>query len=239
MTTIKDMIQAMDQIEGATKTPELINEASVTVSANAESAAEVGDLMRVLALGGVVNNDGSTQDLPHMHPDAADHDEVGSASACGGAPEQGPTLQGGDIDTDMMKRQLMAMDAAEEATEDYANEPDEEHHSMSDIIASGDDIHKSKKMHKPAAGGDNPMSVEETDIKEALLAALAEKKKPDADGDGVPDWADKKPGADDNAEDEEEDVKESLWNDLVEALEGVQEGRGRGKKKTKGRGKKK
>ena len=28
---------------------------------------------------------------------------------------------------------------------------------------------------------------------------LAEKKKPDADGDGVPDWADKKPGKDDNA----------------------------------------
>ena len=29
--------------------------------------------------------------------------------------------------------------------------------------------------------------------------ALEEKKKPDADGDGVPDWADKKPGKDDNA----------------------------------------
>ena len=28
--------------------------------------------------------------------------------------------------------------------------------------------------------------------------ALEEKKKPDADGDGVPDWADKKPGKDDN-----------------------------------------
>jgi hypothetical protein len=30
--------------------------------------------------------------------------------------------------------------------------------------------------------------------------ALEEKKKPDADGDGVPDWADKKPGKDDNAD---------------------------------------
>ena len=28
-------------------------------------------------------------------------------------------------------------------------------------------------------------------------------KKPDADGDGVPDWADKKDGEDDNEEDEE------------------------------------
>jgi hypothetical protein len=35
-------------------------------------------------------------------------------------------------------------------------------------------------------------------IKKNLMAALSEKKKPDADGDGVPDWADKKPGKDDN-----------------------------------------
>ena len=34
------------------------------------------------------------------------------------------------------------------------------------------------------------------------------KKKPDADGDGVPDWADKKPGKDDN--DEKEDDKEKV-----------------------------
>lgn len=32
-----------------------------------------------------------------------------------------------------------------------------------------------------------------------------EHKKPDADGDGVPDWADKKPGKDDHAEDGEDD----------------------------------
>jgi len=38
----------------------------------------------------------------------------------------------------------------------------------------------------------------------------AKKKKPDADGDGVPDWADKKPGKDDHADgDEEEPIKEN------------------------------
>ena len=31
------------------------------------------------------------------------------------------------------------------------------------------------------------------------LPIIEEEKKPDADGDGVPDWADKKPGEDDNA----------------------------------------
>ncbi len=35
------------------------------------------------------------------------------------------------------------------------------------------------------------------------MASDEEHKKPDADGDGVPDWADKKPGKDDHAKDEE------------------------------------
>ena len=34
------------------------------------------------------------------------------------------------------------------------------------------------------------------------------KKKPDADGDGVPDWADKKPGKDDNEDNEDKDDAE-------------------------------
>lgn len=238
MTTIKDMIQAMDQIEGATKTPELINEASVTISANAETADEVGNLMRVLALGGVVHNDGSTEALPHMEPEASDCGCGESPCGCGTAPR----LQGGDIDTDMMRRQLVAMDGGD-VEEDYANEPDEEHHSMSDLIKSGDDIHKSKKMHKPAAGGDNPMTVEQSSIKEALKLALeAKKKKPDADGDGVPDWADQEPGEDDNASDQDKEIEEALQK-LSDEM--ALEGRGRGKDtklmagRGRGRGKKK
>ena len=40
---------------------------------------------------------------------------------------------------------------------------------------------------------------------------LKENKKPDKDRDGVPDWADKKPGEDDNAsENKEEDVSEAI-----------------------------
>ena len=37
------------------------------------------------------------------------------------------------------------------------------------------------------------------------VGKLAEEKKPDADGDGVPDWADKKPGKDDKEEDKKVD----------------------------------
>ena len=40
------------------------------------------------------------------------------------------------------------------------------------------------------------------------LNKLSEAKKPDEDGDGVPDWADKNPGKDDNSEDKEDDSDE-------------------------------
>jgi hypothetical protein len=46
---------------------------------------------------------------------------------------------------------------------------------------------------------------EEVDLSEFLEEG---EKKPDADGDGVPDWADKKPGKDDNEDDEEEEELE-------------------------------
>ena len=100
------------------------------------------------------------------------------------------------------KYMAMGMDRAEceehwnSMNEDYANEPEEEYMGTDAVLPSGDDLHKSKKSYPATAGGDNPMNVES--IKDRLWAALNEKKKPDADGDGVPDWADKKPGKDDN-----------------------------------------
>jgi len=51
-----------------------------------------------------------------------------------------------------------------------------------------------------------------TDIKklmESLDAIEEADKKPDADGDGVPDWADKKPGKDDHADGDKDEVKET------------------------------
>jgi hypothetical protein len=65
-------------------------------------------------------------------------------------------------------------DEVEEAGGDYENEPDEQYSDLSAVIPDGDDLHKSKKGHNAAAGGDNPMSVES--IKATLMAALQEKK---------------------------------------------------------------
>jgi hypothetical protein len=60
-----------------------------------------------------------------------------------------------------------------------------------------------------------PAGAEEEEVEEDST-----KKKPDEDGDGVPDWADKKPGKDDNEEDEDEDkkVEESIMR--LRALSG-------------------
>lgn len=128
-------------------------------------------------------------------------------------PEMGQMDQGGSIniqmnDTNQMAQLLQALQAVQSGVqgedvadevevEDYDNEPEEEYMDVDAVLPSGDDLHKKKTMYPPAAGGDNPMAMES--IKDRLWAALNEKKKPDADGDGVPDWADKKPGEDDNA----------------------------------------
>ena len=59
-------------------------------------------------------------------------------------------------------------------------------------VVEGDDYQKSKLFLDVL----NAELSERGDIEEE---SLEEKKRPDDDGDGVPDWADKKPGEDDNA----------------------------------------
>jgi len=70
---------------------------------------------------------------------------------------------------------------------DYANEPDPEYGDMSDAIPDGNDLNRKKKAYAKAQDGDNPMAVEA--IKATLMAALQEKKKPDANKNGIPDYA--------------------------------------------------
>jgi hypothetical protein len=117
-------------------------------------------------------------------------------SSC--AAKQGPS----EPDMGDMIRMISAEELATEEVDDgdfgdATTEPDETYmNDVSASIPSGNDLHKEKGSYPATAGGDNPMK-----IKEALWKALQEKKKkkPDADGDGVPDWADKKPGKDDHA----------------------------------------
>jgi len=68
-------------------------------------------------------------------------------------------------------------------------------------VVESDDYQKSKLFLDVL----NAEISERGDIEEE---AIEEKKMPDADGDGVPDWADKKPGEDDNEEAKESIVRE-------------------------------
>lgn len=104
----------------------------------------------------------------------------------------------GIVDGPDMEADEVYADAAEDELEEYENEPEEEYSDMKTMtkdLSGG--INREKKAYAKAQDGDNAMAVEA--IKAQLMAALSEKKKPDADGDGVPDWADKKPGEDDHA----------------------------------------
>jgi hypothetical protein len=80
---------------------------------------------------------------------------------------------------------------------DYANEPDPQYGDMSDAIPDGNDLNRKKKAYPATQDGDNPMAVEA--IKATLMKALAEKKKPDSNKNGIPDYAEDGKGKNDLA----------------------------------------
>jgi hypothetical protein len=187
MSEMKKLLESLDKLqecppmEGGAMPPTPMDQGtpvSINVSMNASGKEHVEDLLRMMQQAGL----GGAQEVqPDMMPMRQDMDRL---RAIVGEPE--------------MEADEVYADTAEDDLEEYENEPDEEysdHEKMTHDLSGG--INKEKKMYKASQRGDNAMAVET--IKAQLMAALSEKKKPDADGDGVPDWADKKPGEDDNA----------------------------------------
>lgn len=72
----------------------------------------------------------------------------------------------GDGDHDMDDHDM------EKKKEAYANEPAEDEADVADITDSGDDLHRKKMMFKAAAGGDNPMATEGSDLRSQIRAEL-------------------------------------------------------------------
>jgi hypothetical protein len=87
--------------------------------------------------------------------------------------------------------------ATEDDLEEYANEPDPQYGDTSDAIPDGNDLNRKKKAYPATQDGDNPMAVEA--IKATLMAALSEKKKPDTNKNGIPDYAEDGKGPNDLA----------------------------------------
>jgi len=186
MSTMKKLLESIDALEGPMGMPPSLpapemdkgNPVTMSVSLNASGKDHVADLLDMM------KNAGMSAAEPVSAKMLSPRMDMERLASIVGEPQDEPEME--EVEDEI------------EVEGDYANEPDAQYGDMSDAIPNGNDMHKKKKSYPATAGGDNPMAVEA--IKAQLMAALSEKKKPDADGDGVPDWADKKPGKDDNAD---------------------------------------
>jgi hypothetical protein len=187
-----------------------VNEANMNISVNGESASEVSELLRIMQLAGTdakeVGVDDINQDDGACPICGEMHSPGQSMGGCGSSSPEEPSM------ADTIKMISKEEEDYDGGFGDATTAPDDEYMrsnagDVSAMIPSGDDLHKGKGSHPATAGGDNPMNTTKESIHAMLTKALAEKQagaKPDADGDGVPDWADKKPGKDDHADDDKD-----------------------------------
>jgi hypothetical protein len=141
-----------------------IKEASMNISINGESAAEVAELAGILKNAGM----DTKIDMPMAPTHSNGHDDMMSKMAIVNEPE---------MDTPC------GMDE-EGVEEEWDNTPDEsyaDHQTMTHDLSGG--INRQKKSYAAAQDGDNAMAVE-TSIREQLWAALNEKMTAEGRGRG-------------------------------------------------------
>lgn len=157
-----------------------LNEANMNISVNGDSAAEVAELMRIMQLSGAEG--AKPVDMDDINPGPKPcpicgkmHGPSQPMGGCGSKPREPEGPEMGDM-IRMMSREEEDMDGG---FSDATTEPDEytaaNAGEVSDVIPSGDDLHKEKGSYPATAGGDNPMNTQES-IREKLTQALAQKK---------------------------------------------------------------
>ena len=156
---MKKLLESIDTIDSGKK--EIKEMASMNISMNADSADEVGRLLDIVkgAAGADHAHTVGPDDMPEMPP----------------MPLKGTNDMRTDMEnfSDIVNR----AESEEEALEDYENEPDEEYadtQTMTKDLSGG--LNREKKAYKKAAGGDNPMALEDS-IKARLWDALSEMKE--------------------------------------------------------------
>jgi hypothetical protein len=82
--------------------------------------------------------------------------------------------QDGDGDHDMDDHDMEKKDK-EEAFGNSLDDSEPETMDMDAAIRDGDDLHKKKSMHRAAAGGDNAMAAESTDLRSQIRAELQQR----------------------------------------------------------------
>jgi len=177
MKTILESINQVDECgmdEGGMRpmgiTAEPEDKMSMNVTLNARGDA-VEDLIKLM--GGAVAPQQAPMPMPvTAMPGPDTHDgEMGDMKKMMKLASDADMEMPADDEPDM---EMPANDEPD-MEEDWDNSPEEEYSdtkTMTKDLSGG--LNREKKMHKPAAGGDNPIAVE-TSIKEQLWAALNEK----------------------------------------------------------------
>ena len=83
--------------------------------------------------------------------------------------------QDGDGDHDMDDHGMEKKKDKEEAFGNSLGDSEPETMDMDAAIRDGDDLHKKKSMHRAAAGGDNAMAAESTDLRSQIRAELQQR----------------------------------------------------------------
>jgi len=205
LESIQSVEECGDMPATATEAPMMpgAGQGEVTVNITASGKENVADLISMMQQAAGIDN---APQLPVVH----DHE-----------PEMELPAKGQEMDMATMRSIMSAGEddeapAEEEASENWANSPDEEYGSEDDVIATGDDLHRPKD--RKAIRVKDP-AVES--IRDRLWAALSEKKT--AEGRGAI-MAGRGRG--------KKKLKASRGNEDIKTTEG--RGKGRGKKKSRG-----
>jgi hypothetical protein len=173
--------QGMDNIESLMKlmtkvNPDMINQPQggmppmPSLTPPGPSISSIGDLGNLDAgpLKMLPDMDGDNDNMPggekdHMEPDG----------------DEGPEIKGldrdGDGDHDMDDHDIEKKKDKEEAFANSLDDSEPETMNMDAVIRNGDDLHKQKSMHRAAAGGDNAMRAEGTDLRAQIRAELQQR----------------------------------------------------------------
>ena len=169
---------------------------SMSVNLNAQGMDNIEDLMKLITKVNPEMDKPSMPPLPMMSPEPKIMSIKPSMPPLKMLPDfdaENDDMPGGEKDI-----QIKALDKDDQPEDDekddekkdkeeaLANSPagsqnEPEVKDFDSAVPSGDDLHKQKSMHKAAAGGDNPMAAESTDlrakIRAELLQRLAEAKQ--------------------------------------------------------------
>jgi hypothetical protein len=161
-----------------------LNEASINI--NGADASEVAEILRMMQLAGAPG--AKTVDIDDINPGPKPcpicgkiHGPMPKPGGCGMSEPEGPAEPDmGDMIRMISADEQIATEEDDGGFGDATTEPDDTYMTsnagdVSDMIPSGDDLHKEKDSYPATAGGDNPMNVES--LKARLQKALAERQK--------------------------------------------------------------